>query len=283
MEHAEAHELLADLALEPAKLRSLHADTATPADRPDVDPALGELRRHIAACERCLADVDGWLRTWSAVGDARPSDTEADEWDAKHALVPPDRLRARTLAAIRTSGPRHRPAMLAADAARGLGRLLGARAVRGLLAAAAVLALVFAGAVAIQSRADLQRAQSQQSELAATTAALERILAGPSHHVLALHAADGSTGGTLAWSDKEFVVLTSSLSAPATGQEYRCWVQVNGTRTPLGPLSFSDRVASWSGSMAGWEWDFVPGAQFGVSLHGGDGISASPVLVGTIE
>jgi hypothetical protein len=286
VEHAEAHERLADLALEPRKLSALQRAVVGAAQPPDAagdDPAFGDLRRHVAGCERCLADVKAWMRTWSAVGDAR--EPEASGKPGQFAEIeiplPPERLRVRTLAAVRKAGQAGRTAGSGHSLARRTWPF-GPGAIRGLLAAAAIVTLLVAGAVAVQSRIELGRAQSQQAELAATTVALDRILAAPSHQLLSLRAADGSTGGTLAWSDTEFVVLTSRLNAPAPGQEYRCWVDVNGTRTVIGSLAFAGRVASWYGSMTSWGWNFAPGTQFGVSLYGADGTSAAPVLVGTI-
>ncbi len=284
MEHAEAHERLSDLALEPAKLRSLRALAGTDADaNPDAIDGLDELRTHLAGCDRCTDDLDDWLRTWSAMGEARRATRAGTaDPDDRHVLAPPNRLRARTLAAIRSPEPA--PVAQAEPIARApRGLQFGGRGVRMLLAAAAVLAVAFVGVgvVAIQSRIELGQEQSQQAALSSTAAALDRVLAAPSHQLLPLHAADGSPSGTLAWSDSEFVVLTSTLNPPAAGQEYRCWINVDGQRTVLGSLAFTDRVASWNGSMSGWQWDFVPGAQFGVSLYRGDGTSAAPVLVAT--
>jgi hypothetical protein len=284
MDHAEAHERLSDLALEPAAIESL----ATA-----VDPVSRALRAHLATCPLCAADLSGWQRTWAAVGASRlpghetgGHDTGDPDARAPRLLVAPAGLRARVLQSIerlpapsaateRTSGgpglglPRHRLAALR-------GRAIG------LVAAAAVVAAVLAGGLAIQSRLDLQHARTDNAALASVQASMSRILAQPGHTEVPLRAADGSTGGVLAWSDTEFAVLTSDLATPGEDQTYRCWIELGGTRTVLGDLAFSGATASWSGSMSGWQWYFAPGATFGISLYSDAGSSPAPVLAASL-
>ena len=63
--------------------------------------------------------------------------------------------------------------------------------------------------------------------------------------------------------------------------EYRCWVEIDGARQPVGKMFFGGGIAYWVGpapSVAG-----LTGAErFGVSLIGADGtqVGPDPVLVG---
>jgi hypothetical protein len=288
MDHAEAHELLADLALEPSAL-----DTLAAAD----DPASRALRAHVAACPLCSADLSSWRRTWAAVGashrrghaaadrDAADQDSADQDAGRPRLLAPPADLRARVLKAIGPSPAAGAPVGMVADRAGAPAPrrfvTLKRRAV-GLVAVAAVAAAVLAGGTAVQSRLDLQRSQTEAAALASVESAVSRILAEPGHTEVPLRAADGSSGGVLAWGQDEFVVLTSDLAEPGEGQTYRCWIELNGTRTVIGELSFSGSMAAWSGSMSGWQWYFTPGAMFGVSLYSASGPSAQPVLAATL-
>ena len=283
MEHAEAHELLADLALEPSRLARLETDG---------DPTTVALRDHVSGCARCSARLADARTTWAAVGAARASGRGVERpAEADLSLIrPPDRLRRKTMAAIR-AGAASAPMAEATRSARAAPRTSKVVSIatalrstgghwRGLLAAAAVIVAVVAGTVAVQSQLAREQADSDLAALSSTTATLDRILASP-HKVVTLHAADGSAGGVLAWSKSEFLVLTSSLQAPGPNQVYRCWVDANGSRTVIGSLYFAGSAGSWSGSMSAWQWGFAPGTQFGVSLYGRNGNSAEPVLVAT--
>jgi hypothetical protein len=287
MDHAEAHERLSDLALEPAAIESLAA-----AD----DPVSRALRTHLATCPRCAADLSGWRRTWAAVGAARLPVHETGDLDSRtpQLLAPPGDLRARVMEAIERAPAAGQPPDRSAPeraTERSLGSMadlprhrfaaLRHRAI-GLVAAAAVAVALLAGGTAIQSRLDLQHARSANAALESVQASMSRILAQPGHTEVPLRAADGSTGGVLAWSDAEFAVLTSDLAAPGEGQTYRCWIELGGTRTVMGDLAFSGSTASWSGSMNGWQWYFAPGATFGISLYSGAGSSPAPVLATTL-
>ena len=51
MDHAEAHERIADLALDPSQLANLNT-------APDQETAA--LRAHVATCSRCQAELQEW-------------------------------------------------------------------------------------------------------------------------------------------------------------------------------------------------------------------------------
>ncbi len=104
MQHAEAHERLADLALEPHRLAGLEDDGA---------PEVRALRAHLVECQLCAAELEGWRRTWTQVGVAlsdpgERDDREADEGgetaDTGEVFRVPASLRSKTVAAIAAEG-----------------------------------------------------------------------------------------------------------------------------------------------------------------------------------
>jgi hypothetical protein len=173
------------------------------------------------------------------------------------------------------------PAPFPDEVARARGRALARWA--WLAAAAALIVALGAGGLAWVRTSELDRSRAETAALASVTATFDHVLATPTHWVTPLRTADGAPGGTLAWSADEVVVVTSALAQPAPGEVYRCWVERDGTRTPVGSMSFSGSTAYWAGSMTGWGGAFAPGATFGVSLvpasGGGD---SPPVLVGSL-
>ena len=77
----------------------------------------------------------------------------------------------------------------------------------------------------------------------------------------------------------ELVVVAEHLTPAAAGQEYRCWVEVNGTRSPIGKMFFGGELAYRVGDvklLAG----LPSNARFGVSLVnlGTPGAVGEPVL-----
>ena len=101
-----------------------------------------------------------------------------------------------------------------------------------------------------------------------------------------LAATDGAgTTGSLLFSPSTrlLVVVADGLARPPEGREYRCWMSIDGTRTPVGKMFFADDLAYWVGDTpevgsAG------PGTTFGVSLTdvGGSSLEADPVIVGVL-
>jgi hypothetical protein len=98
-------------------------------------------------------------------------------------------------------------------------------------------------------------------------------------------AAGGPAVGRVEYSGSsgELVVVASGIARPPAGQEYRCWVVIEGQRTRLGEMYFSGDVAYWIGRI-----DLLaqvqPGARFGVSLVDASGtpIGPDPVMGGTL-
>ncbi len=308
MDHAEARGQLADLALEPGRLRQLDRDSEA------IAP---ELREHVERCAECREELAAWRRTLGSVEiaaaagapsgplPARPFRSLVDSIDD---ATPSAELRARTLGALRSgqapaglaiaSAPRaERPSTLVADqtAPRGLGRGSGPggrrtsiRTIRlpAWLAVAAVLVvLVGGGAIVADRTGQLDQVRSQSAELGVVTATLDRILMDPAHHVLTLRAPQsGTPAGSLAWSaaDNTVVILSSALVPPPAGQVYKCWIKQGGGGIVVGEMRFSGTTAYWAGTLDTWGQPVAPGNRFWVSLEpivgGGTG---TPVLEGT--
>src|SRR6187549_150245 len=84
MDHAEAHERIADLALEPDLLAGLATSPA------GEDAAL---REHVRTCARCQAELDDWRTFQASLGTALDGNTR----EQLEPIVPPADLRRRVL------------------------------------------------------------------------------------------------------------------------------------------------------------------------------------------
>jgi len=273
MDHAEAHERLADLALEPAAF-----DLSGTAD------GLHPLQAHIEGCATCRADLVAWRATHDAIDDALAT---ADghrgrlaDLAAEPPIVSPTSLRA---AIARIPGS-NEGATAVTSAPAGDQRLeattrFGWRRAAALVAAVAVAVLGVSLLRDQSARLDL--AQSETRELASVTAVLGRVLSDPGRHVVSLTSADGTANGSVAWSGHDLAVMTRALERPPTGQTYRCWIERDGARSPVGEMWFAGDLAYWTGSLDDWATISLDGGgRFGVSLEpapgGGHG---QPVLV----
>jgi hypothetical protein len=276
MDHTEAREQLLDLALEPARLRELEADTS---------PGSAELRAHLATCAACRDDLEGWRRTLAALhmavsvdpmdGDV-PAGSLGELAASAGAATPSAGLRARTLAAAHRQTP---SPVLRVQAPP--------RSVRwpALLAMAAVLVVLVGGAVVVDRTGQLDRAQADAASLAGVTATLDRILQDPSHQVALLKTPAGTPAGTVSWSasDQSVVVLTTALLNPPPGQVYRCWIVQGGASVAVGEMQFSGSTAYWAGSLGSWGNAVAPSSRFWVSLEPvAGGSKGTVVLVGTL-
>ena len=87
MDHAEAHELLADLALEPANIE-------IPAETEEHE----RLRLHLETCEICRTDLEAWRNTHGAIEEALVTADGGRERladaIAEPVIAPPPSLRA---------------------------------------------------------------------------------------------------------------------------------------------------------------------------------------------
>lgn len=260
MDHAEAHERIADLALDPSQLATL--ETSPAADN-------AALRQHIATCPRCQAAVQDW-RTFQA---SLNSALDGNRREQLEPITPPADLRRRVLAAAHAE-PKSTQPTRPADNVVALSTRRPLVSFTGLLALAAVFALVAVGLGMLFVRdesAKLDTAQTQHQWLTNTVAAVNRILVTPDHHVVSLANAQGTPAGTLAWSRHDLVVLSNGLAQPASGQVYRCWLNYEGQDTPMGWMWFVDGNAFWTSSTNDWaSIDFNPDKQFLVTLESTD-------------
>jgi uncharacterized membrane protein YgdD (TMEM256/DUF423 family) len=184
--------------------------------------------------------------------------------------------------------PALEPVSLARERRRREGR--GLRAAVAVLAAALVIA-VGAGAVAYRSlSADLTATTAEQAHqidvLEATTRATLAISAAPDAVRVPLTATPGGGDavGTLLFSPSsgDLVAVASDLVPEQAGQEYGCWIEVDGTRTRIGKMYWAGDLGAWAGPVPGIA-DVPDGAVFGVSLGSADGAGDStPVLTGEL-
>jgi hypothetical protein len=273
MDHEDVHEQHELAAVEPGGLERLMAgDTLTAA------AAAG----HLAGCEACTGELQRLGRATPLLRDVIRT-------------TPPPELRERTLQFVRAHGeprgttlPGQRPASPAAPsppiAARSWPRLLPWVAT---IAAAVILSVAATSLLVGRQVEDQLAAQTRAIEaLQAVTAGTVAIAAGPdARHVALASTANASTNGTLLFSPTttELVVVAYDLDRPPAGQEYRCWVELDGRRENVGRMFFAGELAFWVGDTPAIS-DVPPGTTFGVSLTevGGSSLEADPVIVGQL-
>jgi hypothetical protein len=278
VDHAEAHELLADLALEPRLLAGVVDGSA---------PDSAALRAHLADCEECRNEFDGMRRTQFAIVDATATDAggrgKLSSWAEDDPLRAPESLWSTVAAIPRTwpiAGPVEEPIAVAPAATRriaGRGRLFTA------LAGVALVLVVGVTGMAADQVVRAIAAQGVSSELASLAGATSAVLADPDHVSFALTGLDGAAAGSAAWSGEDYVIMTRALQPPGPGTEYRCWLERDGVRIPIGAMRFGGDVAYWWGSVDVPPGYWRSGGLLGVSLErvGADSAGA-PILVGRI-
>ena len=236
MDHAEAHELLADLALEPSNVGT----ASTPDDNDLLSLHVATLRR-LSRRSPCVAEHAPGDRGRTC--DARwwpPTDGGSRRPSGRSRLQPPSGRRSRRSpgrrAASRRTPFRH-PLRFAEAATR---RRLSWRTAAPILAAVAVL--VIAVAVAPRSGSESRRFScARRTSFRRSTAVLGRLLSEPDHRVVSLAAADGTKEGSVAWSNHDLAVITTALKEPSAGEVYRCWIERDGVRSPVGKMWFVGR------------------------------------------
>ena len=283
LSHSEAHEQLEDLALEPAALERLARALETPSGAASLDP----LAAHVRTCRPCQAEIRDWQRVHDHVavalsgGDAplqladlareEPVSAPARLRDAVAAIAAPGRAGDSGEAApqsIRPAGGRGRPFP---------GMRIGSR----LLPLVAVLAVVaVAGGILIDQSRRLDRATADAAALAAVATTLDRVILDPDHRALELQTANGQPGGSIVWTSHDLVVLTTALSAPPADVVYRCWVERDGQRSPIGRMFFAGGTGYWTGSLEAWATtSFEAGSTFGISLEPRAGSTGAPAVL----
>ncbi len=285
MDHETVLEALEIAAAEPGGLERLMAG-----DTPTAMAVAG----HLAGCADCTLELGRWRRVQADVAQV-VGDTPAPE------------LRERTLAYIRQYGVRREPTAIPVGAPAAAPSapasqpapatmppptdLAAARDRRrwvlGWVAAvaAAVVLSVVATTILVGSRVDDRLAAQDQAieDLAAVTTATLHVTAQPDVERVALAGTSGTpTDGTLLYSPSttELVVVATGLTKPPAGQEYHCWVLVDGQRQNIGKMFFGGGLAYWVGPSPAVA-DLPADATFGVSLVDADGevVAPDPVLV----
>jgi len=287
MDHAEARELLEIAAIEPGGFARLVAG-----DTPEAAALAG----HLAGCADCAAELERLRLSASVIRDAVR-------------LVPPPELRERTLAFVAAVG---RPRGAAAEASAGLAaqpaegarvaspeleqpsratrtpRLIpSGRPAFWLASLAAAIVIAVAGTAFLVGPArDGQIAALAEEvdslrDVAAWTIRVDR--QADARHVALSPAVGGVGTGDLIYSPSstDVVVVATGLTPPADGTEYRCWVEIGGTRQRVGRMFIGGGIAYWVGSAPSLS-GLGPGSTFGVSLVPltGDPVSGQPVLAG---
>lgn len=275
--HADAHERLADLALEPGALDRLGP------------PAMDPLSAHIATCEVCASEVRAWRQTHAGLDAARGSGVDrVDLGDLAidNSITVPVRLREAVLGAVHDlpEADRRRatalrdtgqPPPVALEPRRRPGYA------RRLLPLAAALGIVALGAgLLIDQGLRLDRAQQQTAGLEALAVTVDRVLSDPDHRVVSLRGADGTASGSISWSRHDIAVLTLALEPPPPDRVYRCWIERDGVRSPVGQMWFSGGTAYWNGSLDEWATtSFQGGGTFGISLEPVSAPAGNPAVL----
>ncbi len=269
MEHAEALERIEIAAAEPDGLDRLMAgDTADAA----------AIAGHLAGCPTCVAEL-ARIRRSSAI--------------AREVIrtQPDPALRAWTLSFVRAEGvPRGDQAAapgepVVGEAARGPRRVPRL----GWIAAAAAVVILALGAGYLAggpSRDRVETAEREASLLAQAAEATLRIQAQPDATRVALAPTADAPGaaGTLLYSPSsgELVTIAMDLPQTAPGQEYGCWIEVEGNRERIGRMYRAGELWTWAGPVDGLD-QLSSGAVFGVSVGPVGGSPDSvPMLTGGV-
>ncbi len=251
-EHRDVREALELAAVEPGGLDRLAAG-----DAPEAAVVAG----HLAGCPACLEELARLRRADTVL---RPI----------LAAMPDPALRERTLGLVRAVGVSRgggagavtiEPPSAAVPGPAVPRRRVASAGWVGAVAAALLIGVVggvlFAGAGAPAGNKDPATAFAA---VARETAAL--LEAADAREVVLVDSA-GAPAGTLVLSPSagRMAVTATGLDEPPRGSEYRCWVEVDGSRRALGAMWWAGEVAWWAGDVA-IPADLPPGVVYGVSL-----------------
>jgi hypothetical protein len=278
MDHDEVREQLELAATEPAGIDRLMAGDT---------PLAAAIAAHLAGCPSCTDELDRLRRAAIIIGDAVRT-------------TPPPELRERTLAFVREVGrireaaPEAAPAHVAAAAGAlpvavsaatapaGFGRGL---AWVGAIAAAVLIAVAATTFVLDRQFGErLAASEAASAGLANVTAKTVALSSQADAEQVRLAGTDDRWGRVVYSADEgELAVVASGLIEPAGDREYRCWVEIDGERTPVGKMFFGGDLAFWAGPVETVS-DLPPGSKFGVSLvdTAGSDVGEPPVLTGDV-
>jgi hypothetical protein len=281
MDHAEARELLELAAVEPKGLDRLMAG-----DTPDAAALAG----HLAGCPDCTAALARLRRDAAVIASVVRS-------------TPPPALRDRTLDYVRQIGRDRSPTpTVLAPSGAGSEALGGGPRSRGRrMAVLAGLAAVLIAAVAgtslvltLQAQSLIAERDAQIARQGDIVAALSRVTswtlrveAQPDARRVELAGSPGTAAsGSILFSpaSRELVVVVTGLTEPAAGREFRCWMEVDGRRGPVGRMFFGGDLSYWAGPVETLG-DVGTSARFGVSLvdAAGTSVDGDPVLSGELR
>lgn len=277
MDHADARELLELAATEPGGLDRLMAG--------DTHDAAA-LAAHLAGCPDCTAELASIRRHAGLIREVVRTTPSPD-------------LRARTLAFVAAVG-RDRGAAASSPTVSGVPLPIGgARSARGgpptrlgiwaaSLAAAIVLSVVATGTLLNR---DLDARLAARDEAIAGLARVStwslRVAGEPDAERVTLAATGGSgASGTILYSPagRELVIVTTGLVEPPPGQEFRCWLEIDGERIKIGKMFFGGGLAYWAGDVPAVDAT-AEGAAFGISLTttaDPDDVGGEAVLTGIL-
>jgi hypothetical protein len=278
MDHLEVREQLELAATEPAGIDRLMAGDT---------PLAAAIAAHLAGCSSCTDELDRLRRAAIIIGDAVRT-------------TPPPELRERTLAFVREVGrirdatPEAAPATVtplaaavpvavsAATAPAGFGRGL---AWIGAIAAAVLIAVAATAFMLDRQFGErLAASQAASAGLANVTSTTVALSSEADAEQVRLAGTDDRWGRVVYSADKgELAVIAKGLTEPAGDREYRCWVEIDGQRTPVGKMFFGGDLAYWAGPVE-TVGDLPEGSTFGVSLvdTAGSDVGEPPVLTGDV-
>jgi anti-sigma-K factor RskA len=290
MDHDDVIEQLELAAVEPGGIDRLVAGDT---------PMAAAVVTHLAGCERCAEELRRLSRAAPLLRDMVRT-------------TPPADLRERTLQFVRehgrergeaasgrapvaTMGPATQRATPGAGTPSAMpGAKVPAipftrRVLPWVATIAASIALIVSAAGFIASR-DLADRVATQSRAISALEKVQRttldLTADPgSRRIELVSTTGGDTTGTLLFSPStsQLVVVAYDLARPASGQEYRCWVEIDGQRHSVGRMFFADELAFWVGESPGVS-DLPTGTVFGVSptAVGSPSLEADPVIRGEL-
>ncbi|MGH2467023.1 MAG: hypothetical protein ACRDGL_04760 [Candidatus Limnocylindrales bacterium] len=256
MDHPEVRERLEGRLIERGGLAGL---------LDEASPESVALREHLAGCPACRREFDALRTTGVLLANAAPDDL---------ALRP--EMRARVLRAVRETGVRRRPAMVAPTSPRPwFGWRLGAALVAGTAVVVLAAGMLLGGSLVQQRDA----ANDQLVALSHVTTAADRLLAAPDHTQLTLRDAQGHAAGTVLFdpSSNALLVFSTSLRADAPRDSYDCYLERDGQRTRIGWMEAAGSISYWLGGLPAGA-TMGPGDRFLVLT---DQPGATPELSGT--
>jgi anti-sigma factor RsiW len=302
MDHDATREQLELAAVEPGGLDRLMAGDT---------PTAQAVAAHLAGCPACADEAARLQRAGAIIGQALrelPSPTLRDRTLAAiraegvprplpAAVAPADAVAAAVAApapapvaaaapVASAPLPVESPAPISLPARR---RRPGAPLIGWAASVAAAVAIsIVATWFLVGARVDGQLASQAESISAleeVTTAALTVTSQPDAEHVTLAGTASAALNGSLAYSPStsELVVVATGLTPPPSDLEYRCWVEVGGTRQRVGKMFFSQGLAYWVGPAPAVS-GLSSGATFGVSLvgAGSPSLDSAPVLLGQL-